>query len=153
MENEELNNSDYLAGSVIRQMLYNLKSEGERAIKKNKYNADYCDYVLIIYPVSNGKGGKWYYMGKDVLGTDSAIKQGLHGYDYDFDITQMDKLIADTPSGLLKEKLKGISNGTITYDFITCGLSYFKSEDYHKEVRKVLRDYMSKEYADFREIK
>ena len=49
LKRQEVNESDYLAGSVIRQMLKNIREEGYKAINKKEEKFDYCDYGITTY--------------------------------------------------------------------------------------------------------
>ena len=148
-----LNNYDIKAGAIMRsleRMVTDVKNG------RNIKNEDYCDFVFMIYPKnSNGKGGCWYFLGKDFL-TDK--KSGMHQdyvdglltykfYNYnDFKEHYKDK-------EFLYKLLNEVGEGERNYDIIINISSYHTSTEMHNENRETLRQVMDITFPEFREIK
>lgn len=159
VDKEELNQSDYLAGSLIRQMLENIRKEGKKVVDANKYALEYCDYALVIMPCDNGRGGTWVYYGKEYLVDDMpGIRQEQNGFDYDFYciktyINNLKNTYNYNENSFLIKLLKDIEAGKRNYDFVVNSKSYTCTAEEHDKNTEEIFNYVSFVYPQSKEVR
>lgn len=129
---ENLNQFDIMSGALFRE-LYRVKKQAPKNEKKS-----WSDYCAIITPKNNGRGGLWFYLGKDYI-TGSGLNL-VGGLGDENNIINPEKFIESIDSEFGKQIFQEVIDGIRGCIFFKNCLSYSIESVFHSDQRGLFRE-------------